>query len=161
MNIFEFAKKMEKDGEAFYRDLASNSTTKGLAGILGSLADAEARHYKVLVEMEKKQGPELSDSQILANAKNVFSGMKMDAFDPNFSFPQIDAYKKALDIEKKSEDFYREKAGEAENGQYRLLFLRIAEEEKQHYFLVDNIIEFMQRPFRWLEYAEWNHLDEY
>lgn len=35
------------------------------------------------------------------------------------------------------------------------------EEEKKHYFLLDNIIEFVSRPEQWLENAEFYHLEEY
>jgi rubrerythrin len=161
MDLFEFAKKMEKDGEKFYRNLAQTAVETGLKRILNMLADAEVRHYNALAEMEGFQEPGLKDSRILTDVKNVFSGMKLAAFDPNFAFPQIDIYRQALDIEEKSRKFYEQKAGEMKEEQPRSLFLKIAEEEKQHYFLVGNMIEFMQRPFRWLENAEWHHLEEY
>ena len=161
MDLFEFAKKMEKDGEKFYRGLADSSDETGIKKIFSMLAEAEVRHYNALTEMQKRQVPGLPDSDILDDAKNVFFGMKREKFDPNFEFPQIDVYRQALDIEKKSREFYEQKAAEFKEEKPRTLFLKIAEEEKQHYFLIDNIIEFMQRPFRWLENAEWHHLEEY
>ncbi len=161
MDIFEFAKKMEKDGEKFYRDLAEMSVDKGINKIWGTLADAEVLHYNAILEMEKQQEIKLPSTKILENIKNLFSGIKPSRFDPNFSFPEIDIYKQALEIEKQSQDFYEQKAAEIPDEKVKSLFLKIALEEKQHYFLVDNIIEFMQRPFRWLENAEWNHLEDY
>jgi rubrerythrin len=41
------------------------------------------------------------------------------------------------------------------------LFLQIAEEEKKHYWILENILNFISRPQNWLENAEWYHLDEY
>jgi hypothetical protein len=37
----------------------------------------------------------------------------------------------------------------------------LADEEKKHMILMENLIEFVSRPDTWLENAEWYHLDEY
>jgi rubrerythrin len=161
MEIFEFAKKMEKDGEHYYRSLAKKAEEKGLMGILNELADAEVKHFNFLVEMEKGENSKAAETEILAKAKNIFSNIQKDKIDPNFSFPQIDIYKKALDIEKQSREFYEQKAKETDQQNHKDLFMKIAAEEKKHYFLIENMIEFMKRPYNWIEFAEWNHLDEY
>lgn len=161
MKIFEFAKKMEKDGEAYYTRLAEYATSTGLRSILEMLADAERKHYNVLLEMEKGAGPEVQETGILVNAKNVFESMDKDFFGPETVLPQIEAYKKALSIEKQSREFYEQRAEEAGEGSRRAIFLKIAEEERQHYFLMEEMLEFMQRPYRWLENAEWHHFEEY
>jgi len=69
--------------------------------------------------------------------------------------------KKAQDIEKRSWDFYLEKSSEVKLQYQKEFFLKPAEEEKKHYFLLDNIIEFVSRPETWLENAEFCHLEEY
>ncbi|GAH41605.1 unnamed protein product [marine sediment metagenome] len=48
MNIFEYAMKMEKDGEEYYRQLAQQTTNKGLQTILTMLADEEVKHYNAI-----------------------------------------------------------------------------------------------------------------
>ena len=58
-------------------------------------------------------------------------------------------------------DFYQEKAGQMEEEYQREIFTALAEEEKKHFFLLENIIEFVSRPRNWLENAEFHHLDEY
>ena len=45
--------------------------------------------------------------------------------------------------------------------QQKDVFLKLADEEKKHYFLLGNIIEFISRPEHWLENAEFHHLEEY
>ncbi len=157
MDIFAYAKKMEKDGEQYYRSLAKTSTDPGLSAVLNELADAEVKHFHILEQMEKLSGS-LAPTEILKNAKNIFSSMKVRA---GFGPGEIEAYRKALAIEKSSEDFYEQKAAESSNPQQAALFKQIAGEERKHYFLIDNMIEFMNRPNQWLENAEWNHLDEY
>lgn len=37
----------------------------------------------------------------------------------------------------------------------------MAGEEKRHFFILENIIDFVSRPQSWLENAEFNKLEEY
>ena len=157
MNVFDYAMQMEKDGEAYYRELAQKSSDTGLARILIMLADEEVKHYNLFKQMKAGKA-EYSEIPILANVKNVFAEMqqKGDAFD--FSVEQVDFYRKAQDIEKKSEDFYREKAKEITDKDQKEIFLKIADEEKKHFLILEGIIEFVQRPKTWLEDAEWSNI---
>ena len=66
MNIFEYAKKLEKDSELFYRDLAERSFEIGVAVILARLADQEVRHFNTVEAMERGETPSLGESDILA-----------------------------------------------------------------------------------------------
>jgi len=161
MIIFEFAKKMEKDGERFYRMLSFGCKKTGLQKILNELADAEVDHYHVLEEMEQGKLPVLVESGLLINAKNIFAAIDKKDIDYDTSSPEIDLYKQALDIEIKSQKFYEQKAEESDNNFHKGLFIKMAEQEHQHYILMENMIEFLQRPYTWLENAEWHHLDEY
>jgi len=161
MDIFEFAINMEADGEAYYRELAEKANDSGLATILSMLADQERRHGQILRRMRDETDAEIPAAGILNDAKNVFVAMKEADNQFNFHISQIDLYKKAQEIERKSEHFYIEKAEEVEVPAQREIFNKLAAEEKEHCFLLDNIIEFVSRPQSWLENAEWNHLEEY
>jgi len=160
MDIFDFAMRMEKDGENYYRQLTGKTDNKGIKAILTMLAEEEVKHYKTVAQM-KTQRPQMAETTILADAKNVFARMKKSGENFRFGAKQVKLYEKAQDIEKKSEDFYRQKAGEVEQQYQREIFLALAEEEKKHYFLLENIIQFVSRPQTWLENAEFYHLDEY
>ena len=159
MNIYEFAMQMEKDGERFYRDLATTSGSPGLTQILTMLAEDEVKHYNVIRNMAEAAGPEMAGTTVLADAKNVFAQMSGTALP--LEGTQVDLYRQAQEIERQSQAFYEEHAGQATDPTVRALLLKIAEEEKLHYFLLDHVIEFMGRPSTWLEDAEFNHLDEY
>ena len=76
MNIFEIAKQIEKNGEQFYRDLAVKATGAGLKNIFTSLAEDEAKHYIAFANMEQKNVFELTDTNVLKDAKAVFQNMK-------------------------------------------------------------------------------------
>jgi len=160
MNIFEFAMKKEKYSEDYYRRLADKTSNKGLETIFNMLADEEAKHYKIVSDTKEDVAPDLADTTVLSDAKDVFVKMRESAQKFSFDISQTELYKKAQDIEKQSQNFYLEKAKEAEETQ-KEIFLSLAEEEKKHYFLLENIINFVSKPQTWLENAEWHHLDEY
>ena len=159
MNIFEYAMQMEKDGEDYYRQLAQQTSNKGLQTILTSLADEEFKHYTAIDRMQTKE-PHMEEATILTDARNVFVHIKESGESFDFDIEQKELYKKARDIEKESRDFYTEKANEVTEEYQKEIFLRLADEEGKHYFLLDNIIEFVSRPAYWLDNAEFCHLEE-
>lgn len=162
MDIYQFAMKMEKDGENYYRELSKRTNNEGLWHILTFLANEEMKHYKVVELLSKKvEKPSMAEENIFENVKNIFIKMKETEQDFNFDASEADLYRKAQKIEKESREFYLEKANEVEGEPQKQLLLRLAEEEKKHEFLMENLVEFITRPETWLENAEWYHLDEY
>lgn len=160
MDIYDYAMQMERDGEDLYRDLANKTVSKGLRSILTMLADAEVKHYKLFQNMKRNDKVTMADTSILNDVKNVFVKMKQEkSFEVDVS--QIELYRKAQGIEKLTQDFYLAKAGEVEDKSQTGIFRRIADEEKRHYFILESIINFVNKPASWLEDAEWYHLEEY
>ena len=160
MNIFEYAMQMEKDGEEYYRTLARQTDNKGLQTILTMLADEEVKHHNAIERMQTTE-PHMEEATILTDARNIFFQIKESGESFDFDIKQTYLYRKAQDIEKESQDFYTEKAGEVTEEYQRELFLKLADEERKHYFLLDYIIEFVSKPEYWLENAEFFHLEEY
>jgi rubrerythrin len=161
MNIFEFAIEKEQLSEQYYRQLAQQAPHKGLVSILTMLADEEHDHVEVVSKMKDGVPVKVADTILLTNAKTIFAKMRQSKEKFKFGDSQIDLYKKAQDIEKESRSFYRLKAQEAENPSHKAIFNTLAEEENKHYFLLENIIEFVSRPQTWLENAEFHHLEKY
>ena len=161
MGIFEFAMQKEKYSEDFYRDLAARSNNKGLQTIFTLLAEEEVKHFKIIEQMKKEEPKENVETTLLTDAKDIFEKMRKGVEKFDFDVNQIDIYKKAQDIEEQSEKFYLEKSDEIKEEYQKQIFLKLAQEEKKHYFLLDNIIEFVSRPELWLENAEFCHLEEY
>ncbi len=160
MNIYDYAMKMEKDGEAYYRELAAKTSNKGLKNILTMLADAEVAHFELFRGMRENKDVSVGESDIIDNVKNVFARMKKEgSSEPDLS--EVDLYRRAQELEEQSRDFYLGKAAEAAVAEQKEILLEIAEEEKRHYHILENIIDFVSRPEQWLEDAEWYHLEEY
>ncbi len=160
MDIFEFALQMEQEGRDLYLEIARKSHDKGIKKIFGMLASDEERHQDVIRKMRDSDA-HVEETEVLSRAKNVFASMKDDGDKIDVSQPQSDLYRKAMDIEARSVKFYEEKAEEEKSPGKKQIFESLAREEKKHFFLLDNMVEFISRPQTWLEDAEFNHLDEY
>ena len=165
MDIYQFAMKMEKDGENYYRQLALESKVEGLTRIFTMLADEEVKHYEVVEKLSRKESnPQLADTPILSNVKNVFSAMRDEKKELFIDTTAAsNSFRKACTIEADSEKFYREKAAQATDQHEQQILSRLAREEANHLRVMETLLEFVSRPEpgNWLEDAEWPHLEEY
>ncbi len=165
MDIYQFAMQMEKDGEDYYRQLAKEATVPGLAQIFTMLGDEEVKHYQVVQQLQRKEkNPQLAETPILNQVKNIFVGMREEKEQLLIDTTAAsNSYRKACTIEADSEKFYQEKAAQATDKHEQQIFSRLAREEANHLRIMENILEFVSRaePGNWLENAEWHHLDEY
>ena len=159
MNIYDYAMQMEKDGEAYYRDIAAQAQNAGVKNILTMLADAEVKHFQTFQQMKDKEAVPVPDLSYLLNVKNVFAELR-DRKRALTNGSQKELYQKAQKLEEKTRDFYREKAGQVDQTQKEIL-LKIANEEQRHYDILENLIMMLQRPETWLENAEWYRTEEY
>jgi rubrerythrin len=160
MDIFDYALQMEKDGEQFYREIAKKTGYKGLQTILTMLANEEVKHYQAIERMRQDKY-QMTETTVLDDARNIFIEMKEQGERFESDQEQTEFYARAQEIEKKSQQFYQDKAGQTNNDDQKKLFERLAKEEQKHYFLLENIIAFVSRPKQWLENAEFYHLEEY
>ncbi len=161
MNIFEFAAEKEKFSHDYYLELAGKTSDKGLATILNMLAEEEAKHLKIVAEMEKRVPEKVTDTDVLGDAKLVFERMRGSADKFTFDISERELYEKARLIEREARDFYLEKAQLEEDAARKEIFEQLAAEEFKHYVLMDNIAELVAKPERWLEDAEFYHLEDY
>lgn len=161
MDIYEYAMQMEKDGEQYYREIAGKMDNKGIKNILTMLADEDLKHYNIFFSMKRNEKIQITDTPILTNVKNIFIKMREEKDFGGISASQTELYKKAQDIEKKSWDFYLEKGEEANDPLQKEVFLKVAGEEKKHYFILEQIIYYISRPDQLLENPEWYHIEEY
>jgi rubrerythrin len=124
------------------------------------LADDEAKHFQIVSQLEAQATvPEMAPTDVLGNARDVFEQMRGKSLD--LSGLQVEVYQQAQVLEGKSRDFYRERSAESQDDAHKALFAKLADEEQRHYFLLDHMVEFIDRPRTWIEDAEFNHLQEY
>lgn len=162
MNVFEFAMQMEKDGEKFYREIAASTRDEGLKKIFNTLADEEVVHYNIFKSLHEKTAAKAVESNVLEKAKNIFTEMKAKGgLQVGADTSQIDAYKKAMQAEEEAYTFYEKKAAEVTDDAEKNILLTFAREERRHYRLLENVVEFVSRPDEWLENAEFARMDQY
>ena len=155
MNIYEYAMQMEKEGELFYRELAEKTNNEGLKGVLNLLADEELLHYDFIKAMQDGSStPELTASNLKESAHNVFQKIKRQQINFDFGTSAAEMYRKASKHEEAAYNFYLSKAEEAEDPTHKDIFNKLAEEEKGHMEMMDNMAELVSEPSTWLENAE-------
>ncbi|GJQ57263.1 MAG: hypothetical protein D8M57_19450 [Candidatus Scalindua sp. AMX11] len=146
MDIYQYAMQMELDGKHFYLDLAQKTNNAGIKSILTMMAESESKHYNAILSMQKNDKTQYStDTEALTNIKNIFMKMKEEKrIDIDIS--QLELYKKALDVEKDSENFYLERAKEEKDPHRKEIFLLLANEEKSHCVLLKNLVNLASQP---------------
>ena len=165
MNIFEYAMKMEEDGRAYYLENAEKMTIPGLKRILLEMADDELKHYAIFRAMRNQEQVEYIESEkttIIDTVKNVFEQLKNENKNIGDESDTIRIWEVARDVEKKAEEFYREKAAEVNDKHSKDILAKIADEEHRHWATIENVMQFLEAPKQWLEDAEWiNKLDTF
>jgi rubrerythrin len=158
--------KMELDGREFYLAHAEKTSNPSLKKILMLMADDELKHYDLFKSMRDESfthSPDAHKTTILKSVKNVFETMKAANTEIDLQDITDDTravWEAARDIEKKAEDFYREKATEMTDAGQKAAFIEIAEEEHRHWQAMEYVVQFLSRPKQWLADAEWADIDE-
>lgn len=161
MNIFEFAMKMELDGKAYYEKLAAETEVAGLKTILAALAVDEQKHYDTIKTIKSgSSGAIMADSTVLEQAKNLFADLSGDRNIVASLNKSLDGYAHARKIEADSVRFYEDAAEKENNPESARLLLRIADEEKKHYNIMDNLYDFTLAPQNFLAWGEFSNLKE-
>ncbi len=165
MNAFEYAMQMEQDGRAYYEEQAAKMNNPAMKQIFEELAMDEKSHYETFRAMKegKKTAYEAAfKTKILTTTKNVFQKMRDEGKEiAEFAEGIRNVWLKALEIEDKSEKFYREQAEKAPDEEQKKIWGRISDEEHKHWVAINNVVKFINRPNQWLEDAEWHNIEPY
>ncbi len=150
-DIFSFAMQMELDGKAFYEKGADSTDNESLKKIFQQLAEEEHRHYHVF---KKLQAGETSDpsadlapkGSTVNSVKNIFREMTESGRDTLAGDSSRTLWQEAREVEIKSEKLYRDAADRQADSHRRKMLNLIADEEKNHIYLIDNMLAFLTDP---------------
>ncbi|MDH3892241.1 MAG: ferritin family protein [candidate division Zixibacteria bacterium] len=162
MDIIKTAMQMELDGQAFYERGAAATEIPALKKVLLTLAEEEQKHFRIFRDMAQGN---LSDaatslgesSETPAVVRSVFQQMVDDGIESLGGDTVRALWEAALVIEEKSEAMYREAAANETDGERRRLLEKIADEEKNHIYLVDNMLSFAKDPSSFLASAQYKN----
>lgn len=168
MDIFDFALKMELESEKYYREQAESTNFTDLRILLENLADAEARHYKIVGALRLQNNELLPEDEVLVETKNIFASYIKDAEALRKAISiekdkeeQIDIYRLALVKEKESVEIYEKMLSQAQDPNAKAVIERLIKEEQKHADVMDEIIDLLNKVSDWVEAAEFNHTETY
>jgi rubrerythrin len=161
MNVFDFAMQMELDGKAHYEKLAAGTPVMGLHNIFIMLAADEQKHYDVIQSMKAGSRGAMASSLVLDEAKNVFQALINDKAQAGALRKDLDGYRYAMKVESDSVIFYEDMAKKEDAVEIVQLLLKIANEEKKHYNIMENLYDFVLAPQNYLAWGEFSNLKEF
>jgi rubrerythrin len=161
MNVFDFAMRMEEESQARYEKLAQEARSKELKTIFSLLADSEREHHEHLTLLKAGTDPRLAQSAVLDRAKDHIHDLVAALDEKNLLKSDYDAYRHAIKEEETSIGFYEKMAEQEPNREAAALLRRIADEERHHLEVMENIYDFVEGPRTYLEWGEFSNLREY
>lgn len=159
MDVLSKAINMEIEGAEFYRNLAKNSKSNSLKVILNLLAEDEEKHEKTFRAWKNNKKVAMVESKTISEVDSIFQDVQKEDFIKAHS--QLELYMKARDMEQQGIDYFTEQKENPENELNIEIIDKIIAEEKRHYKLLTNIIEFIATPDDWVESAEFGVRGEY
>jgi rubrerythrin len=160
MDVIDFAMKMELQGKACYENLAASTQVAGLRNIFLGLAADEQKHYEVFRGIKEGKTFAMTDSRTLEQAKSVFRDLVGEKSRMLELHEDLDGYRLGLKIEADSVKLYEDMAKQQSDPETVQLYLRIANEEKKHFNIMENICDFVMKPRYFLEWREFSNLHE-
>lgn len=160
-DLYDFAVDFEREHRDFYKKMIENTEEKSLKAVFEKLVEQEERHEKIIKQLQNEENVEHVESDILPDAKKAFEEIASNLPDSMLPDGQVELYKKAREMEERTCDFYKEKAEETDLEQVRKVFTKLSEEEKKHENIMNNLVDFVNKPNTWLDDAEWYHLEDY
>jgi len=161
MNIIECAIRKEEDARGYYEELAAKADVPELKNLFSMLAASEKEHHDALVKVKGSIDPQKTSFAALQEAACIFTPLlaKRELMADLKDDP--DAYRHAVKREEEDVRFYEELAAKAEDEESRALLLMIADEERKHLSIVENIYSFVESPRTYLAWGEFSNLKEY
>ncbi len=157
-SIFDIAKKLEKEGEDYYRKLAEETPVTELKGVFKFLADQEKDHYDFFDKLAKNEKPSIEDpAESIQLVKVAFEKISANFENTGLVKNAEETYEKAIVAENNAIQYYETLLKEANEQQGESIQLLI-NEEKNHKLVLESIVEFIRKPKDYLEDAEYSRL---
>ena len=161
MSIFDCAIKMEEEARMYYEKLAAATAVPELKNLFTLLAAAEQEHHDALVEMKGSIDPQKAQFKALQEVACFFQPLLAKRGLMTELKEDPDAYKHAVKEEEEAVRFFEELAAQAKDEGTREILLMIANEERKHLNIVENIYSFVESPKTYLACGEFSNLKEY
>lgn len=160
MNAVEIAIRMETDAIDFYRTAAEKVKNSIGKKMFLSITEDEKRHLQMLTDIFKGLDIKAQDIHPMKKIKTIFEEYRHEMIERvEATEDELNAFRIAMDMEKKGMEFYEKAASEAPSEKEKDLFKRLVKEEEQHYAVFSNTYFFMQNTGSWFMWEEHSIVD--
>lgn len=160
MNAIEIAIRMETDAIDFYKEAAEKTKYSVGKKMFLTVAEDEVRHLELLSQLFKGLDITIKDVSPMKNIKTIFEEMKHEMMERvEATTDELEAFKIAMQMEKKGIEFYKKAASEARAMKEKALFERLIKEEQQHYDIFANTYFFLSDSGSWFMWEEHSIVD--
>ncbi|MCX6005491.1 MAG: ferritin family protein [Chloroflexi bacterium] len=166
VDVLKYAIQMELDGKKFYTLAGKESQNKAGKELYPWLAVQEDEHRKRFERIYRaiaaaKGWPEI-DVKPDKTKKLVTlfaSAIKKAGIAVKASSAEVEAAEKAMELEIKSRDYYRQQADKSGSDIERKFYTQISSEEHGHYLAIVDYKEYISDPVGWFTRTEHHLLD--
>ena len=136
----------EKKGHHLYEEISTKTENPIVAKTFRYLANQELIHIEVIKEYMEKEKIELKGDK-LKETKKFFS-MTVKEFKERAELSEDDlkAHETALELEKRSYNFYKTQSERTTNKELKKFFGFLMKQENNHYEFVQKTYEFIKNP---------------
>lgn len=158
MNILECTIKMKQETRTHYERLAGAVEEKELKRLFSLLASAEEEHIGKLKALnDTMNAAGTSDLSPLDESVCVFS----PHIDPRHLAEALrndpDAYRHVVQEEEETIEFFDQLKSQAESDQMKKICQALADKEREHLTMLENIYFFVEEPRTYLEWGEFSN----
>jgi len=159
MNILECTIKMKQETRAHYERLAEAVTEKELKRLFTLLAAAEDEHIEKLGTLKDSMNKigklhfDPLDASVCVFSPNI---------DPRHLAESLrddpDAYRHVVQEEEETIEFFDNLKKQAENEEMKRVYQVLADKEREHLTMLENIYFFVEEPRTYLEWGEFSNI---
>ncbi len=159
MNILECTIKMKKETRTHYERLAESVTDAELKRLFTLLAAAENEHIEKLVALKDDMNS-LDTESFKELDENVC--VYSPHIDPRHLAESLkndpDAYRHVVREEEETIEFFEQLSDQAASEQLKRICHLLADKEREHLEMLENIYFFVEEPRTYLEWGEFSNL---
>jgi rubrerythrin len=161
MNVFDCAIKMEEEAALYYDALAASAADPELKNLFTMLSAAEKEHHDALVQLQESIDPAKFEFKALDQAACLFKPLLAKRDQVALLQETPDAYRLVVAQEEQGVQLYQSLADQTKDAGSREVLLKIADQERKHLSIVENIYAFVESPKTFLASGEFSNLKEY
>jgi len=158
--VVQLARKMEIDGAKFYAGAAAKAVSPQATRLFESFAKDEQRHLEIVEALAKSLGVDVESMPMPADTiKTVFREAEGQiSAKQEVTADEPGAIKTAMQMERDSYKLYADAEQATEDAAQKSVIHRLAEEENQHYEMLENTQQYLADNQKWFLWKEWGLL---